>query len=288
MLLPANRANSPAFPAPEMKSLRLAALLLVAFIGVSACVDSTLPVTEQGAPTASSQGSLLLPPVVVAVPRCDPLADLSWCEDDDGGGVCTTSADWGSADRFQSVSGCETGGTGGTGGTGSTGGTGGTGGGTSDRETSQRDSAARNDYDPDMAPPDCTKPVLANWEHAYCTSQIAADERLRRTVLALHRVSARGGECANIAAVGQAMLDGGEIRYFPHVESIHGDYAGWGAPELGALLATFWVDDFGGTESGFRNFDNKLIHEVEHAMGRPHFPDANSDQTPNSLACSGL
>lgn len=84
------------------------------------------------------------------------------------------------------------------------------------------------------------------------------------------------------------MLNSGRIRYFQHVESIHGSIGGWGDPDIGALLGSFWMDDFGGTESGVRNFDNKLVHEIEHVMGRGHFPDANTDQTPNSLACSGL
>ncbi len=101
------------------------------------------------------------------------------------------------------------------------------------------------------------------------------------------RLNGRGGECANIAAFGERLLESGRIRYFAHVESIHGSYGGWGGPEIGAVLGAFWVDDFGGTASGHPNFDNKLVHEIEHAMGRGHI-DAEGSDTPNSASCSGF
>lgn len=144
-----------------------------------------------------------------------------------------------------------------------------------------------DDYLGDMSPPDCTKPNLQPWEHAYCTSTVPTGERLVRTLTGLQRIASRGGECATIAAFGQQLLLSGRIRYFAHVESIHGPYGGWGGPEIGAVLGAFWVDDFGGAPSGHPNFDNKLVHEIEHAMGRDHV-DASGSDTPNSRSCSGF
>jgi hypothetical protein len=134
--------------------------------------------------------------------------------------------------------------------------------------------------------PDCTKAVLQPWEHAYCTSEPPSGERLVRTQNSLQRVEARGGECANIAAAGWQLLASGRIRYYPYVESVHGNYGGWGSPEIGVLLDTGWVDDFGGTPTGHGNFDMKLVHEIEHAMGRGHVEGSN--ETSHSASCAGF
>jgi hypothetical protein len=138
-----------------------------------------------------------------------------------------------------------------------------------------------------MGPPDCSKPVLEAWEHAYCTSEAPVGERLIRTETALDRITLRGGECENIAAVGRNLLASGKIRYYQYVESVHGDFGGWGGPDIGAILDSAWVDDFGGTATGARNFDLKLIHEIEHVMGRGHIDNLGID-TPNSSQCAGF
>lgn len=140
---------------------------------------------------------------------------------------------------------------------------------------------------PGTAPPDCTNPVLLDWEHAWCTSTPPSGERLTRTQNSLQRVAARGGECANIATFGQQLLSTGMIRYFAHVQEIHGEYVGWGAADFGVLLAEQWIDHFGGTLTGYPNLDRKLVHEIEHAMGRDHI-DAYGYETPNSAVCAGF
>jgi hypothetical protein len=132
--------------------------------------------------------------------------------------------------------------------------------------------------------PDCTQPVFLDWERAYCDSQPPSGERLTRTQNSLQRVETRGSECANIAAFGRQLLAAGKIRYFPSGD--YGNVGGWGDPEMGALLDEAWVDDFGGTATGYGNFDMKLVHEIEHAMGRGHVE--GSTETPHSASCAGF
>jgi hypothetical protein len=264
---------------------RFSAMLLLA-VGFAACGDLPTGREEQiSTEGVTPNAAITLEPVIVIAPPCDPYTTLRGCE---GGGDCMTST----AEPVDALApeGCGSGGGSGGGTGGSTGGTGGGGGG-SGSSGSGSVPTAPDDYDPGMTPPDCTKPMLLPWEHAYCTSSCTSSppsgERLVRTLTALQRIAARGGECANIAAFAQNLLASDQIRYYDYVESIHGEYGGWGSPEIGAILDTGWVDDFGGTAAGASNFDLKLIHEVEHAMGRDHVP-GSTIHTPNSNACSGF
>lgn len=133
--------------------------------------------------------------------------------------------------------------------------------------------------------PNCGEAQTVRWMHAYCNGSPPSGERLLRTNLGLDRIEKRGAECANIAAFGRQMLADGTLRYFEH-QQWYKAY-GWGNPMIGALLASFLVDLYGvpGGPSQ-RTFDNKLVHEIEHAMGRLEHP--TYDQTANSVVCAAL
>jgi hypothetical protein len=134
--------------------------------------------------------------------------------------------------------------------------------------------------------PNCGQVQTENWMHAYCGSLPPVGERLARTEAAFERIEQRGAECANIAAFGRQLLAAGGLRYFQQ-QDWYEEYAGWGSPALGAMLASFWVDQFGAPGgTGQRNFDNKLVHEIEHAMGRLDHP--TPDQTANSYHCAAF
>jgi hypothetical protein len=159
---------------------------------------------------------------------------------------------------------------------------GGEGGGGNEGETSGEESDQSDEVPIDEIP-DCTQPQTERWALAFCRAARPQGTRLEWTKDALDRISKRGEECARIAAFGAQLLSEGRLQFF---EWQDGDKAGWGNVDIGALLADFWVDDFGDPQGrSTPSFDNKLVHEIEHAMGRPH---VEYNQTPNSLACDGL
>lgn len=264
----------------QMLFRRLAAIIAV-LIMAGACTDTP---TEPAAalPGGSPLGDELQGCVVDGVCVLPPIGSGGggWCDPrvsdcgDGGWGTCLNS---GSIDGADAINSCP----------GDDGGGGGGGGDGDDSPYPPPDEESGfDDYHP-MVPPDCTKAVLLPWEHAYCTSEVPTGERLTRTLSALDRIAARGGECTNVAEFGRTLLQAGQLRYYPYVESIHGNYGGWGHPSIGAILDTGWVDAFGGTPTGAPNFDRKLIHEIEHAMGRNHI-DTEGVETPNSAACAGF
>jgi hypothetical protein len=123
-----------------------------------------------------------------------------------------------------------------------------------------------------------------NWQHAYCNSSPPEGERLTKTRNALERIRQRGGECANIATAGLNLLAAGRLRYYAYHEA-YGSVGGWGSPEVGALLDSGWIDGFSDSDP---NLQGKLIHEIEHAMGRlEHYTTMGYNQTLNENACSG-
>jgi hypothetical protein len=116
---------------------------------------------------------------------------------------------------------------------------------------------------------------------AYCAGTPAAGAALDATKAALARIRAKGGECANIAAKGEALLATSppQIRYFPGSGE---NYNGWGRPDLGVI-----IDDRMIPRTDHYDLVWLLVHEIEHVMGRAHVAmDANNrDLTPNNLAC---
>lgn len=133
--------------------------------------------------------------------------------------------------------------------------------------------------------PDCTQSQTQTWALAYCRAGPPEGTRLSWTEKAFDRISTRGAECANIAAFGRDLLASGRLQFYEWQEQ-DGSIGGWGSTEIGVLLADFWIDDFGDPAGRSQpSFDNKLVHEIEHAMGRGH---VEPNQTPNSLACDGL
>ncbi len=133
--------------------------------------------------------------------------------------------------------------------------------------------------------PDCGQSQTETWARAYCRADPPEGTRRAWTEEALRRISTRGEECARIAAFGTDLLNTGRLQLYEWQEQ-DGNIGGWGSPAIGVLPGDSWVDDFGDPAGrGIPSFDDELVHEIEHAMGRNH---VEPNQTPNSLACDGL
>lgn len=71
--------------------------ILFTLVFGAACADSTMPerrTADLGGEAGPANSDLVLPPVIVTVPHCDPSTDLNWCEGsgDGGGGQCMSGA----------------------------------------------------------------------------------------------------------------------------------------------------------------------------------------------------
>jgi hypothetical protein len=134
--------------------------------------------------------------------------------------------------------------------------------------------------------PDCTQSQTKNWQQAFCRSAPPTNAQLDSTNAALNRIEQRGGACAELAQEGRRLLSIGRLQYFAALST---DAGGWANPDIGVILASFWVDRYSGARvtSDNRNLDFALSHEIDHALGRNH-TDAAGYETPNSRACSGL
>lgn len=131
--------------------------------------------------------------------------------------------------------------------------------------------------------PDCTKPQTEHSNRAYCESQPVSGEALVKVNDSLARLTLRGGECANIASFGYQLIARQKFRTYPYREE-YGNVAGWGSPEIGALLIREWFDRF---QSGDPNLIAKIMHEIEHAMGRMEHVTVNGyPMSRNEYACA--
>jgi hypothetical protein len=110
-----------------------------------------------------------------------------------------------------------------------------------------------------------------------------------------------GGECANLAAVGYALLDSNKIRIFPTTDSTNiGGAAPLGGgstgPNAWMVLNETWTDihhDYSNRtneQNGPRTLQHVLAHEADHLLNRTHInipgtQEENLYETPNSRAC---
>ena len=133
--------------------------------------------------------------------------------------------------------------------------------------------------------PDCNQAQVKLFARAYCSGTVPEGERLRKTLVALDKVAARGGVCVSIAEHGRYLISSRQFRYYPS-STEYGNVGGWGSPTIGAILDEAWVDAFGEADP---NFHRKVVHEIDHAMGLLHHADVNgSPYSVNEVECSGL
>jgi len=153
-----------------------------------------------------------------------------------------------------------------------------------------------------QAVPDCTvEHFLYTKEHAYCSGTEPTDVRLTRISRALDRMRAKGGSCAQLAAVGDAVIASRQLRVFESGRNTPYEYW-WGfgrnggalpenggpsGPEayiaLGSSLTDQFWDDLHAAPNGV-TLQWILAHELDHLLGRGHV-DAAELHTPNSAAC---
>lgn len=261
------------------------AVLALSF-AAAACGDATLPApsSEDAQTPAGEAGigrTIILPPVTVTVPHCDPYTDLNFCQDDGEGGDCMTSA--GAEDEFAAVMGCGPG-DGGPGG-GKAGGLGGPGG-VPDPPTEcttsdcvDVDTDLSMDMARDTIPPDCRASDLTVWQEVYCTSTIDADQA-RKTQQALDRIAQRGAECALIAQRGRELLAAGEIRFYLWTNE---RATGYGHANTGIQLAEQLLDRYDPLAPD-QDFEHVLVHELDHVFRRDHI-DGDGWNTPSTALC---
>jgi hypothetical protein len=152
-----------------------------------------------------------------------------------------------------------------------------------------------NDFDtiPRLAP-NCAAPQN-RMEYAFCHSAAPDSTSPLHAITksALGRIRARGGACVEIADRGEELLEDGRLRYFDGSDNPaeYGDAGGFGSVALGvALDADYWLRYYGSTDPIGRTFDNGLVHEIEHTLGRTHTVDPNAPGVPtteHARACGG-
>lgn len=265
-------------------------LLVPMLLFSAACVDSTLPPQEEekqlaGISPGGAQPSqaLVLPPVDVIVPRCDPSLDLSFCEDED----CMTSTETQQPDDgFSTIMSC--GGPGDPGSPGSPGGPGSGGAGSPavppcpdyGCTEPEPDVTFTTDMVRDTIPPsDCLASTNTHWQQLYCRSSIDSIQT-RKTRQALDRISTRGPECAVLAQRGREMLAAGTIRFFTWMQ---GDDAGYGHPNTGIQLASQMAARYDPSQAD-QDFEHVLVHELDHVFRRDHL-EGQTWHTLNTALC---
>lgn len=135
----------------------------------------------------------------------------------------------------------------------------------------------------DDAIPDCTQPQTENALRAYCESKPVQGEALAKVNDVLTRLTSCGGECANIASFGYQLVARGALRTYPYRPE-YGNIGGWGSPQIGALIDEVWFRDFA---SGDPNLVAKVMHEIEHAMGRlDHVVVNGTNMSRNEATCA--
>jgi hypothetical protein len=263
-------------------------LMFSAVLGASACADSTLPPTDQPSSIGFEQlgpsTDLLLPPVLVSVPHCDPYTDLNNCEEDDGGQCMTATDATASPDEFVTPSTCLP--DGGDAGGGTDGGTGGDGSTSPDPTCpesgcTEPEVTLENDMERGTIPPDdCLNPNNTNWQKIYCRSTIDTTQA-RKTRQALDRIAQRGPECEILAQKGLEMLQAGEIRFFTWTE---GDDSGYGHPNSDIQIAAQMVARYDPLLED-QDFEHVLVHELDHVFRRDHIDPPYNWHTPNTALC---
>lgn len=149
----------------------------------------------------------------------------------------------------------------------------------------ENDPTATDAISPLDTVPNCAVAQTRPWARAYCRSTMPNAAREAAIRAALTRMEQRGEQCAQLAARGRELLNSGRLRTFAPVD---GDHGGWGNPNIGVILAEYWIDQYASTASpDNRNLDHTLAHELDHTFGRMH-TDFTGYETANSRACSGL
>jgi hypothetical protein len=160
----------------------------------------------------------------------------------------------------------------------------------------------------DMAPlngdPSCASPRNIQ-ETLWCNGYTPDATRRPRVDAAIARLKAKGGICATIGTMAEAIVARGSLRIYPDNLGItHG--IGGTAPRGGgatgpnswiALMAV-WTDEHYDAahkttgESPSRTLQHSIAHEVDHLRGEGHVgegtPNEDPRNTPNSQACSDV
>ncbi len=155
-------------------------------------------------------------------------------------------------------------------------------------------------YDSSVAQdPNCQSTTNVH-ELAWCVGNLPSPGQRSLINAALARMSLKGGTCAVMAAVGQALLNNNKIRLTP----VSANYAWGGAAPVSQgsagwmLLSDYWtnvafdirhpnvrVDSQGVTHT--RTLQQLLAHEIDHLRGQGH-TDFDGYDTPNANSCSDV
>jgi hypothetical protein len=159
--------------------------------------------------------------------------------------------------------------------------------------------------------PDCRFTQTDPRDQAWCKAgAVLLPGRKKRIQAVLNNMTALGGECANLAAVGQVLLDAGWIHVYEPGPDIA--YTGGGAAPMGAgtdgfiLLSRNFTDFFFDKDHASMDYTTKvdgasvtfkaqlqfaLAHEIDHLLNRPHLDPKIAGGlealTENALSCAG-
>ena len=149
---------------------------------------------------------------------------------------------------------------------------------------------------PDTIDIDCSDPK--GWmAAAHCAYNLPTSSQNEKITSTLADIASHGGECSNIADVGESLLKSGDIRVYP--QNVHpdagGGYSHGGAP---VYISDLWFSISSNSNLSVRGIEGEvvelgldvaLVHEIEHHLGRPHIGingRESSFTTPNLMKCT--